>query len=301
MGNKITFGLEKVHIAFMGTAQTETIEVTHGATADGEITVTVTATTLLGASSPKAVIVPMAAESHSTVTKVASAIVNVLNNDAITSGVFTASNVAGVITLVAKSPAANDATLVIAVTAGSTGVTVGASINGVVGAATGWGTPTEVPGAVGFSPKAQGKESPFYADNGLYFMSTSNNGYTADLEMALVPDTILAEMLGWLIDSNGMVVEVADAIPKHFALLGQVEGDEKNRRFAYYDCVASRPDKESKTKGESVDPATDKLSLTIAPIEINGRNVVKGVMELSASNTAAYNAFFNSVYLPVIA
>ena len=295
--NKVTFGLEKVHIAFLGEAQTEMIAVTAPCTFDGEITVTVTATTLLGVGSPKAVIVPLASETHTTVTKVAAAIVTVLNNDAVISAVFRASYVAGVITLSAKTVAANDATLAIAITPDDTGVTALLSTSGTAGTI-GWGIPTAIPGAVSFKPKAEGKDSTFYADNQQYYVTTSNNGYTGDLEMALVPDAILAEILGWTVDTNGMLIEDADGIAKEFALLGQVEGDEKNRRFVYYDCKASRPAKENKTKGESVEPATDVLSLTIMPIEVNGKRIVKGVMELSNTNSVAYNAFFDAVTLP---
>lgn len=297
MANKVTFGLEQVHIAFMGTVQTETIEVTAPCTTDGEITVTVTATTLLGAESPASVIVPLAAETHTTVTKVASAIVDALNNDETISAVFIASHVGGVITLATRVVTANDSTLDIAVTSGTTGVTVGASTPGASGT-TGWGTPIAIPGAVRFTPTPQGEESMFYADNGPYFMYTSNNGYTAELEMALVPDSVLAEMLGWEIDSNGMLVEISDALPKEFALMGQVQGDVKNRRFVYYRCKASRPAKEHTTKAESATPNTDVLNLVILPIEINGKNVVKGVMELSETNATAYNAFFNAVTVP---
>lgn len=161
-----------------------------------------------------------------------------------------------------------------------------------------WETPIPIPGAVRFTPKPEGEEKTFYADNGPYFVYTSNNGYTAELEMALVPDTVLAEMLGWEIDTNGMLVEIADGQPKEFALMGQIQGDQKNRRFVYYRCKASRPAKEHTTKGEAVEPSTDVLNLTILPIEINGKNVVKGVMELSETNATAYNAFFNAVTVP---
>ncbi len=161
-----------------------------------------------------------------------------------------------------------------------------------------WDTPIAIPGAVRFTPTPQGEESTFYADNGPYFTVVSNNGYTAELEMALVPDTILADMLGWEIDSNGMLVEVADGKPREFALMGQVQGDSKNRRFVYYSCKASRPAKEHTTKGESTEPATDVLSLTILPIEIGGKNVVKGVMELSETNATVYGAFFEAVTKP---
>ena len=159
--------------------------------------------------------------------------------------------------------------------------------------------PSPVPGAVRFTPTAQGKESTFYADNMPYFMMTANNGYTAELEMAFVPDNILAEMLGWQIDDNGMLIEIASGVPKRFALLCQVEGDDKNRRLAYYDCQASRPDKEQKTKGETIEPNTDVLNLTIFPIEIDGLELVKGVMELSDTNAVEYDAFFSAVYMPI--
>lgn len=161
-----------------------------------------------------------------------------------------------------------------------------------------WETPVKIPGAVRFAPEPQGEESTFYADNGPYFSYTSNNGYTAELEMANLPDDILAEMLGWEIDANGMLVETTDGTPKEFALLGQILGDKKNRRFVYYRCKASRPKAEHNTRGESVEPTTQTLNITILPIEINGKNVVRGVIELNDKNTTVYNNFFKSVTIP---
>ncbi len=161
-----------------------------------------------------------------------------------------------------------------------------------------WATPIAIPGAVRFTPKAVGGESSFFADNGPYFVTTANNGYTGELEMALVPDAVLVTMLGWELDANGMLVEVASGLPTRFALMGEVAGDDKNRRFVYYDCQASRPAKEEKTKGESIEPNTDVLNLTIFPIEINGKDVVKGTLELSATNATVYDAFFAAVTIP---
>lgn len=161
-----------------------------------------------------------------------------------------------------------------------------------------WGTPEAIPGAVRFTPTAEGDTNTFYADNSPYFVVTSNNGYTAELEMALVPDEILAEMLGWEIDENGMLVEVANGPAKPFALMGQVEGDQKNRRFVYYECLASRPEKEHATKTETLTPTTDVLKLTISPIVIDGKKIVKGTLELNASNDNIYNHFFDAVVIP---
>lgn len=166
------------------------------------------------------------------------------------------------------------------------------------GATPSWETPVKIPGAVRFAPEPQGEESTFYADNGPYFSYTSNNGYTAELEMANLPDDILAEMLGWEIDANGMLVETTDGTPKEFALLGQILGDKKNRRFVYYRCKASRPTAEHNTRGESVEPTTQTLNITILPIEIGGKNVVRGVIELSDTNATIYNNFFSTVTVP---
>ena len=159
-----------------------------------------------------------------------------------------------------------------------------------------WKGPIPIKGAVSFSTSPEGEESEFYADNTKYFTHTTNNGYTGELEVANIPDDILAEMLGMTIDSNGMLVESADDEPKEFALMGQIQGDQKNRRFVYYRCKASRPGQESSTTEASVTPTTDTLSLTILPLESN--KLIKGVIELNETNQAVYDAFFDAVTLP---
>lgn len=170
--------------------------------------------------------------------------------------------------------------------------------DGESGTQSAWKTPVAIPGAVRWTPAAEGESNTFYADDGPYFVSASNNGYTGELEMALVPDAILAEMLGWEIDNNGTLVEIADGVPKKFALIGEVDGDSKNRRFVYYDCQASRPAKEHNTKGETTEPATDVLNLTISPVKIGDKMIVKGVMELDDTNKTQFDSFFSAVYVP---
>ncbi|HWQ31104.1 MAG TPA: major tail protein [Negativicutes bacterium] len=161
-----------------------------------------------------------------------------------------------------------------------------------------WEAPIAIPGAVSWTPTAQGQTSTFRADNSPYFIITSNNGYTGELEMALIPDAILARMLGWEIDSNGMLVEITNGTPDKFALMGQIEGDQKNRRFVYYDCQAQRPAKQHKTTGETIEPDTDVLAMTVSPIEIAGKKVVKGDLELSDTNAAVYNSWYDAVVIP---
>jgi len=159
-----------------------------------------------------------------------------------------------------------------------------------------WDTPQPIKGAVSLTTTPEGEENEFYADNTKYFTHTTNNGYTGELEVANIPDDILAEMLGMTIDSNGMLVESADDEPKEFALMGQIQGDKRNRRFVYYRCKASRPGQESSTTEASVTPNTDTVSLTILPLESN--KIIKGVIELSDSNQTVYDSFFDQVTLP---
>lgn len=126
-------------------AQTETIQVTAGASDAGDISVAVTAAAL-GDDSPVSVTVTLTAEDN-TAAEVAAKIMAALNDDAKISAAFTATvtgDDSDTITLTAKAPAANDTTLAMAVTAGTTGVTVGSSTAGATGVpydqiSVGWG------------------------------------------------------------------------------------------------------------------------------------------------------------------
>jgi hypothetical protein len=133
--------------------QTETIQVTQGCSTAGDITVAITATSLLGEDSGADVTVTLSTTEHDTAAKVAAAIAEALNEDDVIGAVFTASATGDngdVVTLTANEPAANDATLAIAVTAGDTGVTVGSSTNGTAGVpydkiSVGWGDKLGLP------------------------------------------------------------------------------------------------------------------------------------------------------------
>lgn len=295
--NKVKFGLKNVHIAPIGVSQTIKIKVTDPPSTDGEIGLTVTADTLLGVDSPAGVVVPLASETHTNVSKVASAIVNILNDDDIISGTFRAWHDAGNVYLATKVAQANDTTLdVTFADTGTTGATMGTAQD-VVDGTTGYGVPRKVPGAVNLSMDPEGDKTEFYADDTRYFIYTTNNGYSGDLEMANIPDDILVEILGMMKDNDGMLVESTEDDYKAFALLFEVSGDEKNRRMVFYRCEPSRPGQEASTREASVDPQTDSMPIDMLPTEDENR-YVKGALELSDTNQAAYNSFFDAVKMP---
>lgn len=157
-----------------------------------------------------------------------------------------------------------------------------------------YGTPFAMPGAVGLSADPEGDTTPFYADNIKYYIATSNQGYTGDLEIAITPEEFLTQILGQVKDTNGALFESADDTNARFALMGEIEGDAKKRRFVYFDCTATRPSSEANTNEESKEPQTDTISITMSPRSTD--KAIKAVIEPSDENQAIYDTFFTKVY-----
>ncbi|KAF1268410.1 major tail protein [Streptococcus agalactiae] len=156
-------------------------------------------------------------------------------------------------------------------------------------------TPKPIPGAVSISLEAEGESSPFYADGIVYFRSTSNNGYSGDLEIALIPEWFRTDILKEELDKNGVLVEKASIKEtEKFALLFEFDGDEKAIRHLLYNCSTSRPSIESETKEESISPGTEKLTLTADPRE---DGLVKSRTG-DATQDTSYQNWYKSVYLP---
>lgn len=176
---------------------------------------------------------------------------------------------------------------------GLSNVHVAKITEGTNGAIT-YGTPFAMPGAVSLSIDPEGETTPFYADNIKYYIATSNQGYTGDLELAMTPDQFLKDILGQEEDSNGALIENSEDVNARFALMGEIEGDTKKRRFVYYDCTATRPSHEMNTIEDSKEPQTDTISITMSPRTTD--KAIKAVMEPTAANKAVYDAFFESVY-----
>lgn len=162
-----------------------------------------------------------------------------------------------------------------------------------------YGTPVAIPGAVNLSLEAQGEREPFYADNIEYYVSVSNNGYEGDLEIALVPESFEKDILGMITDNKTVLLEDAGAEPAHFALLFQFEGDQRATKHVLYNCTATRQSVEGETKGESIEPKTETLSLRAAPIHVAAINkdIVKAKTTDSTDSTTA-SGWTSQVYVP---
>lgn len=166
-----------------------------------------------------------------------------------------------------------------------------------------YSTPVAVPGAVNLSLTREGDENKFYADDVVYFATETNAGYTADLELAYAPASMLKALAGYLEDANHVILEDSDAVGKSFALLFEVTSNESNDRFVFYNCTLSRPENEASTKTDATEPNTQQLSLVIGSREFPygtnvTKNFVKGFVSNDTAGATAYASWFTAVQTP---
>lgn len=162
-----------------------------------------------------------------------------------------------------------------------------------------YGSPKAFPGAVSLSLEPQGDNTPFYADNVVYWVGNGNTGYQGDFEMARVVDSFKEDVLGMVKDGKSVLVEDMNAPIVHFALLFQFEGDSKATRHVMYNCTCSRAADAGSTKAESIEPQTETLTITATSIYSANLNtdIVKAEAN-EASDSTTYTNWFSTVYMP---
>lgn len=157
-----------------------------------------------------------------------------------------------------------------------------------------YGKPFPIKGARGLNMDPQGDLTKVYADNIVFFKANSNQGYEGDLVLLITPEEFLTQILGQTKDKNGAILENADDKTARFALMFQGKGDEKARRWVFYDCVATRPSRENNTQEESIEAGEETMTITMSPRTSD--KMVKAYMEPSETNKQLYDTFFTKVY-----
>lgn len=161
-----------------------------------------------------------------------------------------------------------------------------------------FGAPVRIPGAVNLSLQAQGDETKFYADDIAYYVTTANDGYSGDLEIAVVPDSFRKDVLKEEEDETDMVlVEKSNVETAPFALLFEFDGDMKATRHVLYNCSCGRPSITSSTVNNAKTPSTDTLTVTASPLS-DGRVKAKTT---SKTPEEKYNGWYQSVWEPAAA
>lgn len=155
-----------------------------------------------------------------------------------------------------------------------------------------YGTPISIPGSVSLSLSAEGSSDPFYAENQPYYVSTSNNGYSGSLEVALVPEEFFVQIMGMKKDEqSGVMIESSNDVVKEFALAFQFEGDANAIRHLLYRCKATRPSIESETTAESTTPKTESFDFTAIARQSDGK--IRAKVE---AGSTSYEKFFEKPF-----
>ena len=160
-----------------------------------------------------------------------------------------------------------------------------------------YASPKAFAGAVSLSLSNNGDNVKFYADNIEYWVGNGSTGYEGELEVARVTDDFKKDILGYVADNKDVLVEDLNAEIAHFALLCQFEGDVKATRHVLYNVTAGRPNMDGSTKGESIEPATETISIsaTSAYNAAFDKQLVKAEANAN-SNSTTYDNWFTAVY-----
>lgn len=154
-----------------------------------------------------------------------------------------------------------------------------------------YATPKRWAGAVSLSLDNQGDTQNEYADNGIWYALTTNNGYQGTLEMETLSDDVRQDLFNEVLTESGMLVEKSDDKQVQFALLGQFEGDQNAKRFCLFNCVITKPSMTGNTTSDSTEIQHDEMTITAMP-RISDK-VVKATC--SDSSASAYANWFSAV------
>lgn len=150
--------------------------------------------------------------------------------------------------------------------------------------------PKHIPGSISLSLDPEGSSTKVYADDSVYYQSSTNNGYTGELENLNIPEFFLIEHLGFE-ETDGMISEIAGKDGEPFAMLFEFNGDKHKTRHILYHCTASRIPISAKTEEGEKSMNNDKLSITAIPLEFGNKKYVKTYVT-PEKNKARYDAWY---------
>lgn len=176
-------------------------------------------------------------------------------------------------------------------------VTTGADAGKIVSS---YGELKALAGAVSMSLSSSASKSVFRADNSDYYVSYGEGGYDGSLEVARVNEDFLKDVLGYVEDTDKILVESGAAFKtvNYFALVFEFDGDQRETKHCLYKCSASRPDIASQTTGEggTTDPQTETLNITAVPRIDEDKYIHLQTQE--TTTTAVVEAWYTAVPVP---
>lgn len=157
------------------------------------------------------------------------------------------------------------------------------------------GTPVAIPGAVTMSYEVKSDSEPFYADNVQYYNAYGAEERSGEMEMALIPDNIRTEFLGYKKTKDGGLGRPTGAINKTVYIAFQAEGDAASSRVVFYNVSLGAISREYATKEDKTKPVTEKLPFTVTG------DVPTGIGQLVyRPDETGYNTVFTAPTAPAI-
>ena len=159
------------------------------------------------------------------------------------------------------------------------------------------------PGAVSIGLENNASQEDFYADDGVYYVTSSASSYEGDSESASVPNSFKKDIFGDIEDKNGAIVEVKNAVTKYFAFGYETSGDVGGQRTVFYKCSASRPEASSATTEDGTEVQTQTVTIKAIgradEVTLDGEacNLIQATL---TKGQTGYNTFFDSVYTPTV-
>ena len=164
-----------------------------------------------------------------------------------------------------------------------------------------YGSARKWPGGVAIGLDNNLSQEDFYADDGVYYVTSSASSYEGDLETASVPRSFKKDIYGYLEDANGALIETDDTVTKYFALAYETSGDIGGQRTVFYKCSASRPSASSTTKEDGTEIQTQTVTVKAIgrpdEVAINGekRHLIQATLN---KGDTGYDTFFEAPYVP---
>lgn len=160
-----------------------------------------------------------------------------------------------------------------------------------------YATPVAIPGARELTLDVSGEPTIIWADNIQYVTIGANSGYEGSVTALTVPTSFYTDILGMTLDANDVLVESEDDTLAQFALLGEFDTEDTERkRFCLYNCTASKPSFGGSTKEDTVEAYEFEIPITATAAIDTG--FIKSSVTNAAESLTEFNGWLTSVYVP---
>ena len=157
-------------------------------------------------------------------------------------------------------------------------------------------TPANIKGTSKIKLSGKGDSKIIYADNGTFYVISSNTGYEGELEIYNFDDDFKIKYLGFKRDGNGILLEPSILKPVSLAMAFKILGDVKDRVSVLYNCIFEKPDIELKTVEEKIDVEVMKIKFKARPKEFQDYD--EKIVQASTLNEKAKETWFTKIYTP---